>query len=451
MLYQRWREISRRFARELALCDLRSGRQWTFAQLADEADRAPTSTDSIDFPSGMSADFVFATLRAWRDVRPVCPLEAGQPPPVLGRLPKSIAHLKTTSATTGAARVVALTAPQLMADAENIITTMGLRRDWPNLGVISLAHSYGFSNLVTPLLLHGFPLFLLDSLLPEALRVASAALPDITLPAVPALWRAWHEAGAIPPHVRLAISAGAPLPLPLEQAVFNRSGLKIHNFLGATECGGIAYDATTQPRLDSACVGAPMSNVSLSVNDDGCLEVRGAAVAETYLPEPDAALGHGCYRTGDLAELIDGQVFLRGRAGDQVNVAGRKISPETIERVLLLHPLVRDCLVFGVPSADHGRSESIFACVVAQDTVAAEALKQFLLSRLPAWQVPRDWLFVESLTANQRGKLSRAEWREKVGLIAERRPTESRSRPELGAVISDQYPVSRSSGHPHDH
>ena len=50
---------------------------------------------------------------------------------------------------------------------------MGLRPDWPNLGVISLAHSYGFSNLVLPLLLHGIPLILAPSPLPEAVRQAA--------------------------------------------------------------------------------------------------------------------------------------------------------------------------------------------------------------------------------------------------------------------------------------
>ena len=45
-------------------------------------------------------------------------------------------------------------------------------------------------------------------------------------------------------------------------------------------------------------------------------------------------------------------------------------------------------------------------------TSAAE-LKQFLLARLPAWQVPREWRFVDSLAGNTRGKISRAEWRRK--------------------------------------
>jgi acyl-CoA synthetase (AMP-forming)/AMP-acid ligase II len=51
------------------------------------------------------------------------------------------------------------------------------------------------------------------------------------------------------------------------------------------------------------------------------------------------------------------------------------------------------------------------ACVVSKSEASGEMLRQFLLEILPAWQVPRDWQFVESLEVNQRGKLSRAEWR----------------------------------------
>ena len=70
----------------------------------------------------------------------------------------------------------------------------------------------------------------------------------LTLPAVPALWRVWNDADAIPPSTRLAISAGAPLPVAVEREIFQRQGLKVHNCYGASECGGIAYDATMDPR-----------------------------------------------------------------------------------------------------------------------------------------------------------------------------------------------------------
>jgi acyl-CoA synthetase (AMP-forming)/AMP-acid ligase II len=75
--------------------------------------------------------------------------------------------------------------------------------------------------------------------------------------------------------------------------------------------------------------------------------------------------------------------------------------------------------VFGAAADDAERSEIIVACVVAEPSANggadADALKQFLLARLPAWQVPREWRFVESLAPNRRGKLSRAEWRTRLG------------------------------------
>ena len=55
----------------------------------------------------------------------------------------------------------------------------------------------------------------------------------------------------------------------------------------------------------------------------------------------------------------------------------------------------------------------IVACVVANGTGDSAGLKQFLLERLPGWQVPREWWFVESLGANPRGKTPRSEWRRK--------------------------------------
>lgn len=410
MLYERWREVAREFSHELALRDLPTDRAWTFAQL-DAAAAAPPPGDVI-FPKGNSAEFVIDVLRAWRHGAVVCPIEPAQASPQFPRPPGRIAHVKLTSATTGAPKLVAFTGEQLAADAENIVRTMGLRRDWPNLAFISLAHSYGFSNLITPLLLHGIPLFLGGHPLPELLRSAAREAGAVTVAGVPALWRVWHEADAITPSVRLAISAGAPLSLALEADVFQRSGVKIHNFYGATECGGIAYDRSALPRSVPA-IGAPMENVHLSINREGCLEVRGRNVGETYWPAASPSLAGGVYRTTDVAQFTDGLVFLHGRATDVINIAGRKIAPETIENALAAHPGVTECLVFGAPDPQADRGDAIIACVSVRNGATAESLRTFLLERSEAWQVPREFWIVPELSANQRGKLSRAEWRDK--------------------------------------
>jgi acyl-CoA synthetase (AMP-forming)/AMP-acid ligase II len=423
MLYERWLRIARDRGNDLALRDPGSGQQWSFAELNRLTEGVPPGGQRVVYPQGHSAEFVLDVLRAWRSNAVVCPLEPEQEPPPVPRPPAFCCHLKITSATTGRPRAIAFRAEQLAADAENIVVSMGLRPDWPNLGVISMAHSYGFSNLVLPLLLHGIPLVLAPSPLPAALLRSAAGWPELTLAAVPALWRAWHEAGAIPPNVRLAISAGAPLPAAVEQDVFRATSLKIHNFYGSSECGGIAYDAADSPRDDDAAVGAPMRNVELALNEDGCLQVRSRAVGETYWPEAAAALGGGAFQTSDLAELKDGRVFLRGRLSDQINVAGRKVSPATIELALRQHDAVSECLAFGVPSGDVDRNDAIVVCVSTRAPVSPESLKQFLLGKLPAWQVPREWWFVDALDTNVRGKVSRALWREKFLETRGKRPT----------------------------
>jgi acyl-coenzyme A synthetase/AMP-(fatty) acid ligase len=409
MLYERWRKMAAERRGDFALHDLACGRRWTFAQLFAAGEAQETDGRSMVCPQGQSAAFIFSLLSAWRTGKVACPLDAGQDLPEVALPPEGCIHLKRTSATTAAARLLAFTAEQLAADAAQIVAAMGLRPDWPNLGVVSLAHSYGFSNLALPLLLHGIPLILAPSPLPEIIRRAAADESAVTLAAVPALWRAWHEAGGVPAQVRLAISAGAPLPLSLEQAVFATSGIKIHNFYGASECGGIAYEASPAPRTDAAMAGVALPGVRVSVNGEGCLTVRGPAVGHSYWPEASEALGEGKFQTSDLAEVKNGLVFLRGRLNDLINVAGRKVSPETIERALLAHPCVRECLVFGAPSPDEQRTDMI-AAVVASSAGEME-LKQFLLESLPPWQVPRCWQFVESLSAGPRGKISRAEWR----------------------------------------
>ena len=390
MLYERWLPIARARAHDWALHEMASGRRWTFAELLrqgeSEGDPAAFAVrcgtwqqagpdcqaggsparpavapcravgDSGEgvpmvYPQGHGAGFVIEVLRAWKRGAVVCPLEPGQRPPSVPLPPPVGAHLKFTSATTGRPRVVVFTGAQLAADADQIVTTMGLRPDWPNVAVISLAHSYGFSNLVLPLLLHGIPLIIAPAPLPETLRRAAEAADGITLPGVPALWRSWHEANAIPRNVRLALSAGAPLPAALEQSIHATSGLKVHNFYGSTECGGIAFDRTPVPRSDDSCVGTLVHRVRGSLNAEGCLCVRSPAVGETYWPEGDDALSGGVFQTGDLAEVSGDVVHLRGRLNDQINLAGRKVSPALIERALQEHPAVRECLVFGVPAS----------------------------------------------------------------------------------------------------
>ncbi|MDB6059749.1 MAG: AMP-dependent synthetase and ligase [Verrucomicrobiales bacterium] len=412
MLYEAWLKTVRLHRNDVALVE--AGHRWTFAQLADEAEKK-ADLPVVVYPTGISSRFIIEVLQGWRNQRVVCPLDTEQTslPPISTPLPSGCVHLKTSSGSTGEPRFIAFTSEQLSADAENIVATMGLRRDWPNVAAISIAHSYGFSNLVLPLLLHGIPVVLCPSRLPEAFRSALETFENATVADVPALWNIWHSANVITPRIKLAISAGAPLPVDLERAVFESSGVKIHNFYGASECGGICYDRSEFPRISGQDVGSPMLNVAVDVNETGCLRVRSRAVGQGYWPNPYAALAKGSFQTTDRVEIRDGRVLLLGRDTDVINIAGQKVSPDSIEQALLKHPLVSECVVFGVPAGDSARHETIAACVATRGNLEAEELKQFLLKTIPPAQVPKHWKFVPSLADPHRGKISRFQWRQR--------------------------------------
>src|ERR1041384_5372836 len=77
--------------------------------------------------------------------------------------------LKLTSGTTAAPRAIRFISEQLLADCDQICETMGIEDVDLNFGAIPISPSYGFSNLLTPLIARGVPLVLSRDRTPRAL------------------------------------------------------------------------------------------------------------------------------------------------------------------------------------------------------------------------------------------------------------------------------------------
>src|SRR2546428_8015216 len=90
-----------------------------------------------------------------------------------------------------------------------------------NFGLIRIARSYGFSNLLTPLLARGVPMVLSRDRTPRAVLVDLARAQATVFPGMPVLYQAFCEMENIPalPKLRLCISAGAPLPIAVARKV----------------------------------------------------------------------------------------------------------------------------------------------------------------------------------------------------------------------------------------
>ena len=321
------------------------------------------------------------------------------------------ALLKLTSGTTAAPRAIRFRSAQLLADCEQICETMGITDADVNFGVIPVSHSYGFSNLITPLIARGVAMVLSRDRMPRAVLDDLARTEATVFPGMPLFFQAFGEMVAVPPlpKLRLCISAGAPLRLTVARKFREKFRKPIHSFYGASECGGICYDRKERARVEGF-VGAAMSGVQLEALEPGTqsgrVRVRSAAAGDDYFPEPDREkLGRGSFIPDDLIELSGEGARLVGRTSDVINVAGKKVNPAEVEAQLLRFSGVRQAVVFGRES--NLRNQDVVACVVAAPQVRESDLLEFCREQLSGWQVPKRIYFVAQIPANERGKINR--------------------------------------------
>lgn len=326
----------------------------------------------------------------------------GGHPPVL---------LKLTSGTTAAPRAIRFRSGQLLADCNQICETMGIGAGDLNFGVIPISHSYGFSNLLTPLITRGVPLVLSRDRMPRALLDDLARTRATVFAGMPIFYQALAEMDSVPllPELGLCISAGAPLPLAEAEKFRAKFDRPIHSFYGSSECGGICYDREAQ-LLEPGFVGEALHGVQIELLEPEAsasrICVRSAAAGDGYFPEPDEEkLGSGRFVPDDLVSASERGFRIVGRVSDLINVAGKKVNPAEVEAVLLAFSGVREAVVFGRSSTL--RNEEVVACVVGEAHLAELPLLEFCRRRLNGWQVPKQIFFLERIPVTERGKISR--------------------------------------------
>ncbi len=317
--------------------------------------------------------------------------------------------LKLTSGTTSAPRVIRFQASQLLADCENICATMGLTDLDINYGVIPFHHSYGFSNLITPLLARGVRLVVSRDRFPRAILDGLLSTGASIFPGAPVLFHKFAEMENIPqlPCLRLCISAGAPLIRQAAGMFSAKFGLKIHTFYGSSECGGIAYDAAEERLYEDGFAGTPLKGVEIepSPEEAGRIFVRSAAVGDGYFPTPEpAVLSEGRFMPPDLILQTERGLQIIGRTSEVINIGGLKLNPGDVEARVAEFPGVKQAVVFGVESTLRG--EEPVACV-AGENVDRDKLQHYCQKKLSPWQVPRDFWFVDEIPTDERGKISR--------------------------------------------
>jgi amino acid adenylation domain-containing protein len=225
--------------------------------------------------------------------------------------------------------------------------------------------------------------------------------------------------------LRMVFCSGEALPAGLAARFGQQLDAELHNLYGPTEASIEVTHWPVPRRLDptgEVLIGAPIDNVDLRICDrdgqplpagsTGELWIGGVQVALGYLRQPELTArafgdrdGQRWYRTGDLAQFVDGRVRYLGRVDDQVKIRGVRVEPGEIEAALIGHPAIGQAAVVPVHAIDG--LELVAVAVPVAEPVPEPELLAYLGDRLPRAFVPRSVLWLESLPLTLSGKADR--------------------------------------------
>ena len=149
----------------------------------------------------------------------------------------------------------------------------------------------------------------------------------------------------------------------------------------------------------------------------GELAVKGPGVLKCYYKNPEATKeilsDDGWLRTGDMAELRDGFIYLVDRAKDVIITGGENLYPVQIEDFLRAHPAIKDVAVIGLADARLGEIAAAIIEVKEGQALTEEEVNSFCLD-LPRYKRPRKIIFAP-VPRNPTGKIEKPKLRKMYG------------------------------------
>jgi fatty-acyl-CoA synthase len=144
----------------------------------------------------------------------------------------------------------------------------------------------------------------------------------------------------------------------------------------------------------------------------GEVQVRGPYVTGGYFRQPKetaAAFDGDWFRTGDLGAFDkQGNLVLRGRAKEVIQVGGLNVFPAEVEGFLLTHPDVLQAVVVGTPQPLLGEVPRAFVVPRPGSSLTSAGLLRFARQHIANYKLPYGIHLVPELPMLASGKPDRA-------------------------------------------
>lgn len=346
-----------------------------------------------------------------------------------------LAYILYTSGSTGKPKGVQIRHYNLVNFLLSMQKEPGMTADDKLLAVTTISFDIAGLELYLPLIC-GAQLVLSNSSTSKDGRMLLDLVKDekITfMQATPYTWRMMLEAGWESPLPLKILCGGEALPKDLVNKLVNRSNA-LWNMYGPTETT-VWSTVKLIENDENITIGKPVANTqvyilnenlkSLTDGSVGEIFIGGDGVAQGYLNRPELTAerfiddpfsgipGGKIYRTGDLGRIKEnGDIQCLGRIDHQVKVRGYRIELEEIEHALIKQENIKEAVVIAREDTP-GDPRLVGYVVLKQQDEAADVpalggqWQDALLSVLPEYMVPDDFVLMTAIPITPNGKTDR--------------------------------------------
>lgn len=328
-----------------------------------------------------------------------------------------------SSGSTGTPKQVIRSYANVVSEVVNARSTLSLSASDTIMCCVPMFHAHGLGNCFLAALLNGGTLIIHSGEFNPRKVIKTIVANNVTIfPAVPFMCKMiaatpFKEAPNLE-HLRLVYTAGAPLDEEIAQQFHQRFGMYLGQLYGSTETGAAAINAHPDEK-NRTSVGKPLANTTIKIIDDegndlepeceGEIVISTDAMATSYkgLDELTAeTFKHDGYHTGDLGVISsEGYIRVIGRKKLMINVAGNKVDPLDIEKIVKQLPGVIDAVALGKPDPLYG--EAVKVAIVSSGDLTIEDVRAHCAKHLVEYKVPKIIDFINEIPKSPLGKVLR--------------------------------------------
>ncbi len=223
------------------------------------------------------------------------------------------------------------------------------------------------------------------------------------------------------PSLRIAESGGMYSRPDIIERFHDLFKIPVLSVWGSTETSGIALANTPDNFKKDGSTGRPCPHYDVRIIDDegndvetgkvGELIFRGKGVIKGYDTKATKAISpflDGWYHSGDLATRDEeGYHYFIERKSGMIKVAGLKVYPLQVEKVIQEYPGIKEIAIIGVKERRHGIVPKAFLTTADNHPIEADAIRQFCKNKLPNYMLPKQFVVLAELPKIGSGKVDK--------------------------------------------